>query len=69
MTNSLLPQLIKMIEICIDQNKNGCKREVTKRINELVKIMKTEISKTKSQTKDHFETTSEVYDKLIGEIK
>ncbi|HHD77396.1 MAG TPA: hypothetical protein ENK97_01245, partial [Campylobacteraceae bacterium] len=28
MTASLLPQLIKMIEICLEQNKTGCKREV-----------------------------------------
>ena len=69
MTNSLLPQLIKMIQICIEQEKNGCKREVTKRINNLVKIMKNEISKTKNATKDQFETTSEVYDQLLHEIK
>jgi len=69
MTNSLLPQLIKMIEICLEQNKRGCKREVQRRINELTKIMKAEISRTKAKKKDDFETTSEVYDQLLCEIK
>ncbi len=69
MTASLLPQLIKMIEICISQNKTGCKREVQKRLNELTKIMKAEISKTKAKKRDDFETMSEVYDKLLTEIK
>ncbi len=69
MTASLLPQLIKMIEICISQNKTGCKREVQKRLNELTKIMKAEISKTKAKKRDDFETMSEVYDKLLMELK
>lgn len=68
MTNSLLPQLIKMIEICLEQHKAGCKREVQKRINELVKIMKAEISRKKAKKRDDFETTSEVYDQLLHEI-
>jgi len=68
MTNSLLPQLIKMIEICIEQHKKGCKREVQRRINELTKIMKTEISRTQAKKKDDFETTSEVYDQLLHEV-
>lgn len=68
MTNSLLPQLIKMIEICLEQHKRGCKREVQKRINELTKIMKEEITRTKAKKRDDFETTSEVYDQLLHEI-
>ena len=68
MTNSLLPQLIKMIEICIEQHKKGCKREVQRRINELTKIMKAEISRKKAKKKDDFETTSEVYDQLLLEV-
>ena len=68
MTNSLLPQLIKMIEICIEQHKKGCKREVQRRINELTKIMKSEISRTQAKKKDDFETTSEVYDQLLHEV-
>lgn len=68
MTASLLPQLIKMIEICLEQQKKGCKREVQRRINELTKIMKAEITKTKERKRDDFETTSEVYDKLLHEI-
>ncbi len=69
MTASLLPQLIKMIEICLEQNKTGCKREVQRRINELTKIMKAEIHRVKAKKKDDFETTSEVYDQLLNEIK
>ncbi len=69
MTASLLPQLIKMIEICLAQHKSGCKREVQRRINELVKIMKAEIARTKAKRKDDFETTSEVYDRLLTEIR
>jgi ABC-type transport system involved in cytochrome bd biosynthesis fused ATPase/permease subunit len=69
MTASLLPQLIRMIEICLEQNKSGCKRQIQKRINELVKIMKAEISRTDAKKRDDFETTSEVYDQLLHEIK
>ncbi len=69
MTASLLPQLIKMIEICLAQNKTGCKREVQKRLNDLTKIMKAEISKKKAKKRDDFETMSEVYDKLLTELK
>jgi hypothetical protein len=68
MTASLLPQLIKMIEICLEQHKNGCKREVQRRLNELTKLMKTEINRVRAKKKDDFETTSEVYDKLLHEI-
>ncbi len=69
MTASLLPQLIKMIEICLEQNKTGCKREVQRRLNDLTRIMKAEISKTKAKKRDDFETMSEVYDKLLTELK
>ena len=69
MTASLLPQLIKMIEICIDQQKSGCKREVQRRINDLTKIMKAEINRVQAKKKDDFETTSEVYDQLLHEIQ
>ncbi len=68
MTASLLPQLIKMIEICLEQHKSGCKREVQRRLNELTKLMKTEINRVRAKKKDDFETTSEVYDKLLHEI-
>jgi len=69
MTASLLPQLIKMIDSCIEQNKKGCKRNVTKRINELVSIMKEEIKRTKEKKTEDFETISQVYDHLIDELK
>jgi hypothetical protein len=69
MTASLLPQLIKMIDLCIEKNKKGCKRDVTKRINELVSILKDEIKRKKSKKIEDFETMSQVYDHLIGELK
>jgi hypothetical protein len=69
MTASLLPQLIKMIDSCIEQNKKGCKRNVSRRINELVVIMKEEIKRKKSKKVEDFETISQVYDHLISELK
>ena len=69
MTASLLPQLIKMIDVCLEQNKVGCKRDVSRRINELVAIMKDEIKRKKSQKVEDFETMSQVYDHLIDELK
>ena len=69
MTASLLPQLIKMIDACLEQNKVGCKRDVSRRINELVAIMKDEIKRKKSQKVEDFETMSQVYDHLIDELK
>jgi len=69
MTASLLPQLIKMIDLCIEQNKQGCKRNVSRRINELVIIMKEEIKRKKSKKIEDFETMSQVYDHLIDELK
>ncbi len=69
MTASLLPQLIKMIDLCIEKNKKGCKRDVTRRINELVSIMKDEIKRKNSKKVEDFETLSRVYDHLIDELK
>jgi len=63
---SLLPQLITMIELCIDRDKKGCKREVSKRIKEISILMKDELSKKKSQTQESFETSVEVFDRLVG---
>ncbi|SFV58925.1 hypothetical protein MNB_SV-6-1105 [hydrothermal vent metagenome] len=62
---SLLPQLITMIELCIKREKRGCKREVSKRIKEIYLLMKEELSKKKSQTQESFETSVEVFDRLI----
>ncbi len=69
MTASLLPQLIKMIDKCLETKKSGCKREISRRINELVEIMKEEIKRKKSKKVEDFETTKDVYDHLIGELK
>jgi len=69
MTASLLPQLIKMIDKCIEQKRVGCKRDVNRRINELVFIMREEIKRKKSEKIEDFKTLSQVYDHLIDEIK
>jgi hypothetical protein len=61
---SLIPQIIKMIDSCNEKNKKGCKREVSKRINDLIKILKDEINYIKKNKKDEFDITLEVYDRL-----
>ena len=63
---SLLPQLITMIELCIKRDRKGCKREVSKRIKEISILMKNELSKQKSQTQESFETSVEVFDRLLS---
>jgi ribosomal protein S8 len=68
-TASLLPQLITLIENCNNREQKGCKREVSRRIKEITLIMKKELKKKKSQGKESFETTLEVYDHLLKELK
>lgn len=68
-TASLLPQLITLIENCNNREQKGCKREVSRRIKELTLIMKEELKRKKSQSKESFETTLEVYDHLLNEVK
>jgi hypothetical protein len=58
-----------MIDNCNAREKKGCKREVSKRIRDLAEVMKDELKKKKSQSTDSFETTLEVYDHLLKEIK
>ncbi len=69
MTASLLPQLTKMIEECIERDMLGCKREVSSRLNELVFVMKEEIKRKKKRKKENFETMRDVYDHLLQEVK
>ena len=69
LTASLFPQIITLIDNCNARRQKGCKREVSKRIRVLTDIMKTELKKKKSQNFESFETTLEVYDHLIKEIK
>ena len=69
LTASLFPQIITMIDNCNAREKKGCKREVSKRIRDLAEVMKDELKKKKSQSTDSFETTLEVYDHLLKEIK
>ncbi len=69
LTASLFPQVITLIDNCNARGQKGCKREVSKRIRVLTNIMKTELKKKKSQKSESFETTLEVYDHLIKEIK
>ncbi len=69
LTASLFPQVITLIDNCNAREQKGCKREVSKRIRELTLIMKEELKKKKSQNSESFETTLEVYDHLIKELK
>ena len=69
LTASLFPQIITLIDNCNARGQKGCKREVSKRIRDLTDIMKEELKKRKSQNSESFETTLEVYDHLIKEIK
>ena len=69
LTAPLFPQIIALIDNCNARGKKGCKREVSKRIRDLTDIMKEELKKRRSQSTDSFETTLEVYDHLIKEIK
>ena len=69
MTASLLPQLTRMIEECLERDMVGCKRDVSSRLNELVAVMKAEIRRKKSRKKENFETMRDVYDHLIEEVK
>ncbi len=69
LTASLIPQIITLIDNCNARDQKGCKREVSKRIRELTDIMKEELKKKKSQNDERFETTLEVYDHLVKEVK
>jgi Ca2+/Na+ antiporter len=69
MTASLLPQLTRMIEECLERDMVGCKRDVSSRLNELVHVMKEEIKRKKRRKKEDFETMRDVYDHLIEEIR
>jgi len=69
LTASLFPQIITLIDNCNAREQKGCKREVSKRIRDLTDIMKEALKKKKSQSTDSFETTLEVYDRLLKEIK
>ena len=66
---ALFPQIIALIDNCNARGQKGCKREVSKRIRDLTDIMNEELKKRKSQSHESFETTLEVYDHLIKEIK
>lgn len=69
LTASLLPQVISLIDHCNQSEQKGCKREVSRRIRELTDLMKRAFKKQKSQKSETFETTLEVYDQLLKEVK
>jgi len=69
LTASLLPQIIALIDNCNAREQKGCKREVSKRIRNLTDLMKAELKKKRSKNTERFETTLEVYDHLMKEIK
>ncbi len=68
LTASLFPQVITLIDYCNARGQKGCKREVSKRLRELINLMKEELKKKKSQKSENFETTLEVYDQLLKEV-
>ncbi len=69
LTASLFPQMIALIDNCNARGQKGCKREVGKRLRELTELMKAECTKKKLQKSETFETTLEVYDQLLKEVK
>ena len=69
LTASLFPQMITLIDNCNARGQKGCKREVSKRLRELTTLMKEELQKKKSKKSESFETTLEVYDKLLNEVR
>jgi hypothetical protein len=69
LTASLFPQMITLIDNCNARGQKGCKREVSRRLRELTMFMKDEMKKKKSETTESFETTLEVYDHLLAEVK
>jgi len=69
LTASLFPQLITLIDNCNARGQKGCKREVSRRIRELTELMKEEMKKKKSESTESFETTLDVYDHLLAEVK
>ncbi len=69
LTASLFPQMITLIDNCNAREQKGCKREVSRRLRELTMLMKEEMKKKKTETTESFETTLEVYDHLLAEVK
>jgi hypothetical protein len=69
LTASLFPQIITLIDNCNARGQKGCKREVSRRLRELTDLMKEEMKKKKSERLESFETTLEVYDQLLKEVK
>jgi nitrogen fixation-related uncharacterized protein len=69
LTASLLPQIITLIDLCNARERKGCKRDISRRITQITVLMKEELKKRKSHKNESFETTLEVYDRLLKEIK
>jgi len=69
LTASLLPQVITLIDLCNTRERKGGKRDVSRRITQITILMKEELKKRKSHKYESFETTLEVYDRLLKEIK
>jgi len=69
LTASLFPQMISLIDHCNARKQKGCKREVSKRLRELTIRIKEELKRTKTLKNENYETTLEVYDHLLDEVK
>ena len=69
LTASLFPQMISLIDHCNARKQKGCKRAVSKRLRELTTRIKEELKRTKTLKSENYETTLEVYDHLLDEVK
>jgi len=64
---SILPQLITLVDQCNAKGQKGCKREVSRRIRELTQLMREELRRKKTESRENFEVSLEVYDHLLRE--
>jgi len=69
LTISILPNLTKLIKQCNKKEKKGCKREVNRRLKELISILKNELKTQKNIINEDFDITKKVYDYLVKEVK
>ena len=69
LTASLLPQMIILIDNCNARQQKGCKREVSKSLRELIEVMKVELKNKKYTNDEDFDTSLDVYNQLLLELK
>lgn len=67
LTASLLPQIILLIDQCNARGQKGCKRDVSRRLRALTDLMREQTRRHQSRHQESFETTLEVYDRLLAD--